>query len=90
MAEMQTLGMGFTWEQLSVGQRFRTLNRTLTEADLMMFVGVTGMVEVIFTDPGAKPDLEAWCRATGNPLLGFREARITSSAFVRKGASWKK
>ena len=48
--EMQTLGLGFTWEQLSVGQKFRTLNRTLTEADLMMFVGVTGMVEVIFPD----------------------------------------
>ena len=41
--EMQTLGLGFTWEQLSVGQKFRTLNRTITEADLMMFVGCTGM-----------------------------------------------
>jgi 3-hydroxybutyryl-CoA dehydratase len=47
---MQTLGLGFTWEQLSAGQKFRTLNRTITEADLVMFVGVTGMVEVIFTD----------------------------------------
>jgi 3-hydroxybutyryl-CoA dehydratase len=48
--EMQTLGLGFTWEQLSPGQRFRTLNRTVTETDLVTFVGVTGMVEVIFTD----------------------------------------
>lgn len=48
--EMKTLGLGFTWEQLSAGQRFRTLNRTVTETDLVMFVGVTGMVEVIFTD----------------------------------------
>ena len=47
---MQTLGLGFTWEQLSAGQRFRTLNRTLTETDLVMFTGVTGMLEVIFTD----------------------------------------
>jgi acyl dehydratase len=47
---MQTLGLGMTWEQLSPGQKFRTLNRTLTETDLVMFVGVTGMVEVIFTD----------------------------------------
>jgi acyl dehydratase len=47
---MQTLGLGFTWDQLSAGQKFRTLNRTVTETDLMMFVGVTGMVEVIFTD----------------------------------------
>jgi 3-hydroxybutyryl-CoA dehydratase len=48
--EMQTLGLGFTWEQLSAGQRFRTLNRTVTETDLVMFTGVTGMLEVIFTD----------------------------------------
>src|ERR1700746_3065055 len=47
---MQTLGLGFTWEQLSVGQRFRTLNRTITETDLVLFTGVTGMLEIIFTD----------------------------------------
>ena len=43
-------GLGFTWEQLSPGQQFRTLNRTITETDLVMFTGVTGMLEVIFTD----------------------------------------
>jgi acyl dehydratase len=47
---MQTLGLGMTWEQLSPGQKFRTLNRTITETDLVMFTGVTGMLEVIFTD----------------------------------------
>jgi len=47
---MQTLGLGFTWEQLSPVQRFRTLNRTLTETDLVMFTGVTGMLETIFID----------------------------------------
>ncbi len=47
---MQTLGLGFTFEQLSPGQKFRTLNRTVTETDLVMFTGVTGMLEVIFTD----------------------------------------
>src|SRR5215469_14607955 len=47
---MQTLGLGFTWEELSPGQRFRTLNRTVTETDLVLFTGVTGMLETIFTD----------------------------------------
>jgi acyl dehydratase len=47
---MQTLGLGFTWEQLAPGQRFRTLNRTITETDLVMFTGVTGMLEAIFID----------------------------------------
>ena len=47
---MQTLGLGFTWEQLSAGQKFRTLNRTITEADLVNFISVTGMLEAIFID----------------------------------------
>jgi acyl dehydratase len=47
---MQTLGLGFTWEQLSPGQRFRTLNRTVTETDLVLFTGMTGMLETIFID----------------------------------------
>ena len=47
---MRTLGLGFTWEQLSLGQRFRTINRTITETDLVLFTGVTGMLETIFID----------------------------------------
>jgi len=47
---MQTLGLGFTWEELSPGQCFRTLNRTITETDLVLFTGVTGMLEIMFTD----------------------------------------
>jgi 3-hydroxybutyryl-CoA dehydratase len=47
---IQTLGLGFTWEQLSPGQRFRTINRTITETDLVLFTGVTGMLETIFID----------------------------------------
>jgi len=47
---MQTLGLGFTWEQLSPGQRFRTLNRTITETDLVLFTSMTGMLETIFID----------------------------------------
>jgi 3-hydroxybutyryl-CoA dehydratase len=47
---MQILGLGFTWEQLAPGQRFRTLNRTITETDLVLFTGMTGMLETIFID----------------------------------------
>ena len=42
------------------------------------------ILEVIFTDRGAKADLDAWCRVTGNELLGFRDEKLKSSAFVRK------
>lgn len=47
---MQTLGIGLYWDDLDVGQWFKTLNRTITEPDIVNFIGVTGMVETLFTD----------------------------------------
>ena len=47
---MKTLGIGLYWDDLEVGERFKTLNRTVTEADIVNFIGVTGMVETLFTD----------------------------------------
>ncbi|MDB5857198.1 MAG: MaoC domain protein dehydratase [Ramlibacter sp.] len=48
--ELETVGLGMTWEQLPVGRRFRTVGRTVTEADLVGFINCTGMVEVLFTN----------------------------------------
>lgn len=47
---MKTVGIGFYWNDLNVGDRFRTLNRTITESDIVNFIGVTGMLETLFTD----------------------------------------
>ena len=44
------LGQGFCWQDISVGQKFRTFRRTVTETDLVNFVSVTGMLEAIFID----------------------------------------
>ncbi|WP_420412751.1 MaoC family dehydratase [Roseibium sp.] len=44
------VGQGFTWQDFSVGDRLQTLARTITETDIIAFVGVTGMTEVLFTD----------------------------------------
>ena len=44
------LGRGAVWQDLHVGQRFRTFRRTITEADLVGFINVTGMLEAIFID----------------------------------------
>jgi len=41
---------GKYWQQLSVGQKFRTHKRTLTETDLVTFINGTGMLESIFID----------------------------------------
>ena len=47
---MKTVGHGYTWNDLDVGFKFRTLNRTVTESDLVGFINQTGMVEMIFID----------------------------------------
>lgn len=44
------LGQGPFWQELEEGQRFRTLRRTITEADLINFIGVTGQTEIMFID----------------------------------------
>lgn len=44
------LGQGFHWQDLAPGRRFRTFRRTVTEADLIGFVAVTGMQEPLFVD----------------------------------------
>jgi acyl dehydratase len=48
--DLPTLGQGFYWQDIQVGQRFQTFRRTVTEADLVNFIGVTGMLEAIFID----------------------------------------
>jgi 3-hydroxybutyryl-CoA dehydratase len=52
---VQQLGQGFFWQDLAVGQRFRTHRRTITESDLVGFIGVTGMLEKIFIDATPMP-----------------------------------
>ena len=48
--EMETVGIGFHFEDVPVGRKFRTIGRTVTEADIVNFVNCTGMVEVLFTN----------------------------------------
>ena len=42
------------------------------------------MLEVIYTDPGAGPDLAAWCKMTGNEWLGARAGKNRQTACIRK------
>ena len=48
--EAPLLGLGFYWQDIRVGQRFRTFRRTITESDLVSFIGATGMLEAIFLE----------------------------------------
>lgn len=48
--EPKLIGIGFYWQDINKGDRFRTLGRTVTETDIISFINVTGMTEVLFTD----------------------------------------
>lgn len=48
--EFELLGQGFYWQDLTVGRKFRTIGRTIFESDLVSFIGVTGMQEVLFNN----------------------------------------
>lgn len=50
MSKLETIGIGFPWEDLPVGRTFKTLGRTVTEADIVNFISATGMLEVLFTN----------------------------------------
>ena len=47
---METVGLGFSFEDLPVGRQFKTIGRTVTETDITNFINCTGMVEVLFTN----------------------------------------
>ena len=50
MDQIETVGLGFYFEDLPVGRKFKTVGRTITETDLVNFVSCTGMLEVLFTN----------------------------------------
>jgi acyl dehydratase len=47
---METVGIGFYFEDLPVGRQFQTVGRTVTEADIVGFINAIGMTEVLFTN----------------------------------------
>ena len=49
-SELRTVGLGFCWQDYEVGDRFQTIGRSITEADLVNFINTTGMTEVMFNN----------------------------------------
>jgi tRNA 2-thiouridine synthesizing protein A len=43
------------------------------------------VLEVLADDEGIKEDMPAWCKTTGNELLGIEEENGQYKAYVRKG-----
>lgn len=49
-------------------------------------VPVGGTLQVLATDPGAVKDFEAFCRTTGNELLGWKEDNKVFSFEIKRTA----
>jgi acyl dehydratase len=88
---METVGLGFYFEDLPVGRTFKTIGRTITETDIVNFVNTTGMVEVLFTNMEflskesdikgrVAPGALAYCMAEG--LLVQSTMQHTGYAFL--------
>ncbi|WP_459615091.1 MaoC family dehydratase [Bordetella sp. 2513F-2] len=49
-AEPVLLGHGYFYQQMPVGFRFRTMGRTITEADLVSYINLTWFAEEVFVN----------------------------------------
>jgi acyl dehydratase len=47
---VKTIGIGFHYEDLSLGMAFRTAGRTITETDLVTFTNFSWLTEEVFTN----------------------------------------
>jgi acyl dehydratase len=88
---VKQLGKGFYWQDLKVGDAFKTFGRTITETDIITFVNCVGMHEPLFTDAEyrktqsamtgfAAPGSLVFCMAEGLVLAGT--AHGTGLAFL--------
>ncbi len=47
-------------------------------------IGVGQILEMQTTDPGSRPDMEAWTKQTGHELLASRESSVVFTFYVRR------
>lgn len=83
---METVGLGFCYEDLPVGREFRTIGRTVTETDITNFVSVTGMLEVLFINSDFREkDQYRRLRRPGALVYTFMEGLLTQSTMQHTG-----
>jgi acyl dehydratase len=84
---METVGLGLFFEDLPVGRQFKTIGRTITEADITNFVNCTGMVEVLFTNLeflAHESDIKGR-PAPGALVYAFAEGLLTQATMQHTG-----
>ncbi|MEP9369538.1 MaoC/PaaZ C-terminal domain-containing protein [Xanthobacter sp. VNH20] len=88
--ELPYVGLGIPYEEWTLGRRFRTVGRTVTEADITNFVCVTGMLEVLFTnvDYLEKESLIKGRLAPGALVYAFAEGLLMQSVMQHTGLAF--
>jgi acyl dehydratase len=87
---METVGLGLYFEDLPVGRQFKTIGRTVTEADITNFVNCTGMVEVLFTNTeflAHESDIKGR-PAPGALVYSFAEGFLVQSVMQHTGLAF--
>jgi acyl dehydratase len=85
------VGLGKHWDELSAGDVFQTVGRTITGADLTMFVGATGMVEVLFTNThylDTETDFRGKRLVPAALIYSFAEGLLVQSVLQRTGVAF--
>ncbi len=88
--ELPIVGLGIPFEDWTIGRRFRTVGRTVTEADITNFVCITGMLEVLFTnvDYLEKESLIKGRLAPGALVYSFAEGLLMQSVMQHTGLAF--
>lgn len=85
--EIETVGIGMHFEDLPVGRRFKSLGRTIQDADVCAFINCIHMTEVLFTDMEfVKNESDIKGRfAPGSYVYCIAEGLLTQSTMQKTG-----
>lgn len=87
---LETVGIGFYFEDQPLGRRFKTLGRSMTEADIVAFINACGMTEVLFTNLEYlkhESDIEGRL-VPGSMVFCFAEGLLMQSALQKTGVAF--
>lgn len=87
---METVGLGFCFEDLPVGRQFRTVGRTITEPDIVNFINTIGMTEVLFTNVEFLHKVGGYAGrlAPGSLVFCFAEGLLAQSTMQGTGLAF--
>lgn len=85
--DIPTVGLGLYFEDLPIGKKFKTIGRTVMDADICAFCNVIHMTEVLFTDMEFvrnESDIKGRI-APGSFIYGIAEGLLAQSTMQKTG-----